>query len=78
MIQSKRYNRTPGTPPGMKAISIPSRNQNELIPKKSANPPHTPAKIRLLRERRSAFLWFVIMFNSFIFLIHLYARYNQK
>jgi len=37
--------RTPGTPPGMKAMNIASRNQNGLIPKNSPNPPQTPAMI---------------------------------
>src|SRR6266498_2912030 len=44
----------PGTPPGSMAIKNPRRNQNGSTPKKSPSPPHTPATIRLVRERRNA------------------------
>jgi hypothetical protein len=42
----------PGTPPGMSASRKASRNQKELTPKNVASPPQTPAKTRLLFERR--------------------------
>ena len=44
----------PGTPPGSMAIKNPKRNQNGSTPKKSPSPPHTPATIRFVRERRNA------------------------
>src|SRR6476620_7901928 len=44
----------PGTPPGSRAIKKPKRNQNGSTPKKSPRPPHTPATIRFVRERRNA------------------------
>jgi hypothetical protein len=50
--QNNKYKPMPGTPPGMKAIRKASRNQKALMPKNSANPPHTPANTRLWRERR--------------------------
>jgi hypothetical protein len=55
------YGRIPGTPPGIKAITKASRNQNALIPKNSANPPQTPAMTLSRRERRRGALCWVIL-----------------
>jgi hypothetical protein len=52
MIQSRKYTSNPGMPPGSKEIRNASLNQNELMPKNSARPPHTPAMILFCRERR--------------------------
>jgi hypothetical protein len=46
MIHNIKYSRKPGIPPGINAIRNASLNQNALIPKKSARPPHIPAKMR--------------------------------
>jgi hypothetical protein len=39
-------------PPGIKASRNANLNQNAEMPKKFAKPPHTPAKMRLWRDRR--------------------------
>src|SRR3990172_7195261 len=52
-IHSTRYGTIPGSPPGKVSSTNPSRNQKELMPKKSASPPHTPPSTRLRRDRRS-------------------------
>jgi hypothetical protein len=51
--QAIKYDPIPGTPPGKQAIKKARQNQNGEIPKNSPNPPHTPAKIRLLVDLRN-------------------------
>lgn len=78
IIQAIRYASRPGTPPGIDAIRNASRNQIGLMPKNSPKPPQTPAKIRLLFERRSTFRgWSLIVYLQKHSNIHfrVYIRY---
>lgn len=61
MIHKIKYGINPGIPPGMRRIKNNRRNQNAFRPKKSPNPPHTPATIRLWRDLRKK--WFELLIS---------------
>lgn len=78
MIHSRKYTRKPGTPPGIRAMSMARRNQKALIPKNSPSPPQTPANTRFLRERRNTGLWFTFIFISYLVFYSIYVHCFEK